>query len=79
LQGVRGNTSARRETKSISNQALSERAQNKLVYEREMMAIVYAGKVKTLLMHHHFVSLILTEQQLLSEEQFRMALKLIWI
>jgi hypothetical protein len=78
LQGVRGNTSARRETKSISNQALSERAQNKLVYEREMMAIVYAGKVKTLLMHH-FVSLILTEQQLLSEEQFRMALKLIWI
>jgi hypothetical protein len=48
------------------------------VYEREMMAIVYAGKVKTLLMHH-FVSLILTEQQLLSEEQFRMALKLIWI
>jgi hypothetical protein len=49
------------------------------VYEREMMEIVYAGKVKTLLMHHHFVSLILTEQQLLSEEQFRMALKLIWI
>ncbi|WVZ19621.1 hypothetical protein V8G54_006943 [Vigna mungo] len=67
------------------SQALSSRAQNKSVYERELMALVQAvRKWKHYLMGSHFIILtdqrslkFLTDQRLLTEEQFKWASKLI--
>lgn len=67
------------------SQALSERGQQKSVYERELMAIVQAVKKwKHYLMGSHFIILtdqkslkFLTDQRLLTEEQFKWASKLL--
>ncbi|WVY97031.1 hypothetical protein V8G54_029182 [Vigna mungo] len=67
------------------SQALSSRAQNKSIYERELMALVQAvRKWKHYLMGSHFIILtdqrslkFLIDQRLLTEEQFKWASKLI--
>ncbi|BAT73651.1 hypothetical protein VIGAN_01116000, partial [Vigna angularis var. angularis] len=67
------------------SQALSDRGQQKSVYERELMAIVQAvHKWKHYLMGSHFVFVtdqkslkFLTDQRLLTEQQFKWASKLI--
>jgi len=67
------------------SQALSERSQNKSVYERELMAVVQAiHKWKHYLMGSHFIVVtdqkslrFLNDQRLLTEEQFKWASKLI--
>ncbi|WVZ02752.1 hypothetical protein V8G54_023558 [Vigna mungo] len=72
-------------SKGLGLQALSERGQQKFVYERELMAIVQAVKKwKHYLMGSHFIILtdqkslkFLTDQRLLTEEQFKWASKLL--
>ncbi|WVY96197.1 hypothetical protein V8G54_028348 [Vigna mungo] len=67
------------------SQALSDRGQQKSVYERELMAIVLAvQKWKHYLMGSHFLIVtdqkslkFLTDQRLLTEQQFKWASKLI--
>ncbi|WVZ26438.1 hypothetical protein V8G54_004982 [Vigna mungo] len=67
------------------SQALLERGQQKSVYERELMAIVQAVKKwKHCLVGNHFIILtdqknlkFLTDQRLLTEEQFKWASKLL--
>ncbi|KAK7279402.1 hypothetical protein RJT34_24453 [Clitoria ternatea] len=67
------------------SQALTERGQNKSVYERELMAVVQAvQKWRHYLMGTHFIIVtdqkslkFLTEQRLLTEEQFKWVSKLI--
>lgn len=65
------------------SQAFSDRAQNKLVYEKELMAAIQAlHKWRHYLLGAHFVIItdqkslkFLTERKLLKEEQFRWASK----
>lgn len=60
---------------AFHSQNLSDRAQSKSVYERELMAIVTAvQKWRHYLLGRHFI--ILTDQRLLNEEQFKWTSKL---
>lgn len=70
---------------AFHSQNLSDRAQSKLVYERELMAIVTAvQKWRHYLLGRHFIILtdqkslkLLVDQRLLNEEQFKWTSKLI--